>query len=533
MPPCVPAYLSLPSAPVTFVGGPRLHLESLVKLGIDRATAGALKASLEKSDVEAIDPFAYVPVAVLARHAERLGKPELAPILRSALSVTKSPPLVAKSDPSAYPAASVSASAPRPFGPGANTLEPRELAPYVAALESLVGALVKQGKLEAGALDPRAPVDASALAAVLSRHAGSLRNHPTLETGLTGQQVEALQRLVASKALPAHTERDVELNLDSKHRLLVDRAGVKVYLQQGWEGFSLRRTAPEPGDSGASGFSLHGFKRDALLIAVPEGHSLLVVDAEGHERAARLPTKSRALLGEQVKVAELTRGMVEPSGSRDRVWNPSFTVKVLDPSGKPVLEQALAFDQVPSWTSNEVARGAFGYQPRPEALGDDVARWILDHGAPAGSKNGTPVGRRPAFALGEAAGDRLLVKRDGEAFPVHDLLQLLAPPKRAAQAFTAAPARGGPPVTYTLRDANGTAHVDEPERGRLPIALAASDGKSLTFDPDLHQTLQARMGLGGITVYERDGSVRARFDPLDPAQDRNAARANKAQLRAR
>lgn len=496
-------------------GGPKLHLDSLQKLGFDKRTADQIRSEVQKKDGEAIDPFNYVPVSVLRQHAQQLGSPDQLAHLTLALKLEPAAPaLTTKTDLTAYPSATTSASEPRVFAAAGGQLTAAELAPYQKQLSSLAASLVKQGKL-AAPLDLSANVDAAALQAILQNHASALRHHPSSQEGLTTIQIETLGKTVASRLLPEHTERDAQLRLDSKHTLLGEQAGVKFFHQQGYEGFSIQRTGPSADRPGESGFVVHGFKTDRILVSLPPGHALLIIDSDGNERAAHLKPSTKNVLGNKESVVEIDRNMVEPFGQRDRIRAPSFTVKVLDSSGNAVASQRLAFGPAAPPISNELARGSFGYQ-RHDSASDEAGRWILDRGVPQGSSNTTPVGRRPSFSLkdGPEQCDRLLIQKDGQSFAVSDLLQLLSPPKRTAQAFA------GRDRTYVLEPRNATS-LDDPRESRLGGSLKTSLNDAISFDPALHATQQARWGIGGISVYGTDGALRARFDPLDSSQDKN------------
>ncbi len=495
--------------------GARLHLDSLKKLGLDPQVSEQLKREVlqSKADAKDIDPYNYVPVAILERHAARLGQPNLGAVLRKALQPAKGePPLqIPRATHHGHPAVSVGdpKTVAATLGSDAR-LSSNELAPYAKSLGALLKSLEQQGPV-LSLTDP-AGVPAEAMQAILAQNAQKLRFLPSLQEGLTPDAVQNLSRLVASKALPAHQERDQAINVDSQYRTLAESGPVKLLHEARWEGFSVKRTGPT---DGATGFVVHGFAADRLLVALPKDHALLLVDATGNEVGAQLPRSNHIINGKTESVVELSRSLLE----RRQGEGASFTVKVLNPKGDPVLSQAVAFPpERSSLFSQEIGRGTFGYSFRSD---DAVEAWRLDHGVPKGSQGKVPLGKRPRLGLqGQARdADRLVLQRNGEKFLVDDLFLLLRPPHGKVQAFGVK--QGEQVATYTLKGGY-QASLDEKPYERSPVSLTSSNGRSVVFDPALTAHAQARFGAGGITLTDTSGKYLGSFDPLDPAQDKNA-----------
>ncbi|MBI2374385.1 MAG: hypothetical protein HYV07_10360 [Deltaproteobacteria bacterium] len=507
--------------------GPKLHLDSLQKLGFDKSIRDQLASSIQKSpDGERVDSFNYVPLSVLSAHALKLGREDVATKLRSSLQTKSLRPVRTQTDLGGFPASRVSLGDPVKRAAGSGSVSPSELSSYLGPLQALLGSLASEAKRrgqDATLPDLSKPVPARDLLEVLRTNGSKLQRLPSPDKALTRAQVESLSSLVAGKLVPEHEEREAIVSLDSTFRPLAQgqgaAAGIRVFQKNQYEGFFVRRT--EAGADGKPGFVLSGFKSDRIVVALPKDCSLLVVDSQGNERAAKLARVDATIGGEKLSTVEISRTLVEPD-AKNRVFDPSFAVKVLDMSGNVLFEQALAFDKVPSWTSNELVRGTFDYKRTAES---ELDRFALDHGAPVSSQSRTPIGRRPSFSLpgNEGTGDRLVVRRDGQSFALDDLAMLLSPPKRATQAFSPEPA-SGPKLTWELKDdPNTSAHLDG-DRPGFGATITNSQGKKAVFDPSLHQMMQARVGVGGVTISTSDGIELARFDPFDPASDRNRRR---------
>lgn len=487
--------------------GAKLHMSSLAKLGFDRSTSNQLRGSIDKSaDAEKLDPSDYVPLTVLKTHAQRLGiPPVLLGRLDGVLATRGTTPIKAEVDVASFPKAQLSLSDGQRFEAGqGDPVTSQELSAYRPSLEAL---FERAGKAEWVGADE---IPSKQLQDFLREHSSRLKSSPDTRTGLTPPQIDKLISIVCGKSAPAHTERDLRVRVDSNFKLLHEKAGARVYQKDAYEGFSVKRTRD-------SQFVLHAIKTSVISVAVPPGHSLVIVDAEGNERGGKLPAKKTPVDGTAENLVDITRTMVEPESRRGRIWDPSFTVKVIDAEGTAVMEQAIAFGQVPSWTSNEIARGRFSYQPYDAS--EASARFVLDNAAPRGSRNSVPLGRRPQFEGGDNSGcDRLVIQRDGDSFAVADLFDLLRPAKGQTQAFSG----GEGKRRYLLADDSRVSRsLDDPDRGWRPSAkLTSSVGDSFTFDPSLSQSSQARLGIGGITVLGA-GNNGVRFDPFDPSQDLN------------
>ncbi|MFO0728943.1 MAG: hypothetical protein U1E65_34505 [Myxococcota bacterium] len=491
-------------------GSSRLYFDSLTKLGLPPTVAKKLKEEVQKNASNDVDFFNYVPLSTLRTYGEKLQIPKTdLDRLFEALAPSTSPAISAKLDLTAFPKAQLANGPAKtyPAAPG-GSLSPAELQPYKASLESLLKAPI-----------PAEGLKASELQAILQKDAGKLRFHPSAANGLILSQIDQLKTLVASKSLPQHTEQDAEISLRSNRKLLVEKGGAKFFHQQGWSDFSLVRTTGKT--PGTSGFVVHAFQKEKIVVTLPPDCSLILIDADGNERAGHLKPRKREIGGKVEDVVEIERNQVTPFGSRDHGKKSPFTVRILDKAGKPLTDQLLSFGEAPPPYSKEIAHGSFTYQSTSTS---ESERWTLDNGVPAGSSNKTPVGRRPAFSLddGKVRGDRLVIEQDGERYPVSDLLQLLAPPKRTTQAFTVGAA------TYSLEPASIVSVDDNPEN-RLGATIRSShnssarstSASSVTFDPSLFNTEQARWGIGGITITGTDGTVKGQFDPLDPGQDKN------------
>jgi hypothetical protein len=479
----------------------RFNLRSLPKLGIDPATLRQIRTSIDRSSDESkVHPDLSVPLSVLIAHAKKLGHKNLVPSLEQALKLDVSgPPLVTTTDPAAFAKPELSWGPAKTLSATPASIPAGALAPWSAKLDQWIAGLVRDKKLAAPLdLGSKDGIPAETMQRLLFEHGYRMR------TELTLPELEKLFSVACAYGLPAHLERDAELRIDSVYRQLTEGAGGKVRVLQKnqWEGLSVQRTA---GADGAPGFKIHGFKTDRIVVTLPKDHSLIVVDSTGNECAPDLPRTTAKVGGEELGAIEISRSLLGNPGL-DR--NLRFAIKVLDPQGNAVFQQALGFDKPYSSFSETLFEGRFGYQSHDASNAFD--RWRLDYGQVSGA-NKVPLGRRPRFELGEEA-DRLQLRRDGKSFAVQDLHQLLGPPRRRPQTYASTDQAR---VFYTVKEDYSVPLDETRDHDRLGPYIRASNGDSVTFDRDLHLTHQARFGIGGVTIVSLIGQQKAFFDPLD------------------
>lgn len=277
-----------------------------------------------------------------------------------------------------------------------------------------------------------------------------------------------VQRVQADYPVPSVSRagNDAKIAIDSNKILLAEGGGAKIYKKAMLEWLFLRRTKSE---GTQAGFELHGFQTDKIAIDIPPGGALIIVDSKGNQR------------GYNLRPAEITHSMMGE--------NTPFTVKVLDKAREVVLEQTLAFDGGrKSQTSKHLISGTFSKRAEDDAQPE-----------------------RPRFSVGgENGADRVLVARDGKAFPIERYEQLLAPPKMTAQAFKA----GG--TTFMVRPHNGSAELDDPAYSWMKTAqISSSNGHGVTMDWSLSQSHRAKWTAAGFEVF-KPGSDKpfAVFDPF-------------------
>jgi hypothetical protein len=234
--------------------------------------------------------------------------------------------------------------------------------------------------------------------------------------------------------------------------VLAEGGGAKIYKKAMLESFYVRRTKAEGKEAG---FELHGFVADKVGIDVPPGGTLMIVDARGNQR------------GYGLRPAELTSSMM---GEKE-----PFTIKVLNKEREIVLEKTLAFAPgQKNQGSRKFIEGTFSQRavddPRPDL---------------------------PKFSIGgERDVERVLVKRDGKAFPIERYEQLLYPPRATAQVFKA----GG--MTFQVKSTNGEQVLDDPSYSWMKTAqITASDGHSVTLDWSLSQTRRAKWTADGFALF--------------------------------
>lgn len=319
--------------------------------------------------------------------------------------------------------------------------------------------------------------------------------------GRFGAGLEKLMGALAKHGGPAHEARDLNVDLSSRFTHLDGAATpgeIGCFQQRGLQWFTAKR------DKTAGQFTVHGFERDALVVTVPKGATVLLLNSQGNHTGARLRPTSKTIEGETHSAVTVERGMVQRPDEYYHT-DPNFGVRVIDKSGEVLYERNFAFDKQESATSKRIFSGQLASNPTEN--GEHAELW--DHYVPDRS-NATPVGERPRFELQGEVGDRIRLEKDGKTYDLHRLSQFLEPPRSIDQRFKA---EGGPVV---LRYANTNAKtLDDPGYSPTASGKLRQGSRNFTFDRKLAQTQQAHWGARGLRVFA-DGmhKVKGLFDPL-------------------
>ncbi len=316
--------------------------------------------------------------------------------------------------------------------------------------------------------------------------------------------IEAATVFAASAAGPAHTERDGTIDVSSIFTPLAEsKDGAKVYKRAYLDRFFPRLS------KGGGAVELHAFQNESIVVTVPKGGSVFLVDGKGDQTAAFLRPQKMNVDGVDVQAVEIGPGIAGREGIFRDV-GPSVTLKVLDESGNPTLEKSFTFNGGIGRFSTKLWTAPIGYQ---DLAGSGLEPVHFDHYVPSATDNKVPLGQRPRITIDGQDTDRLKIVRDGKAFTIDRLLQLLDPSGKKTY-VNQEPGKKG--VVFLERRSGRS--IDDADYDPIQLArVTTSFGHGSSFDPGLSQSKHARIGSQGVTVYET-GTRKpvARFDPLAP-----------------
>lgn len=366
-------------------------------------------------------------------------------------------------------------------------------------------ALGKAAEAVQAFLQKRAPELATQLAAgqaAVSALAEALGT-PEARSALGAQLDDALTALGKAGA-PAARSRDLEIGLDSRFSKLDGAGPVQVFQRRFVDHLSVKRDKTPAG-----GFTVHGFHQDEVVLTVPKGATVVLMDGAGNQRGGAMRPQPMDIEGRSESAVSISRSLVQHPDAKAYASDPAFGVRVIDAEGKVLYERNLKFDPGEARTSTRIFSG----RAAPQAAPAPGLTALWDHAVPDRS-NPAPLGERPRFHLeGQPDGDRIRIRRDGKTFDLARLSQLLAPPKAIKQVFKA----GSTFVELHPGNSSRTALTDSEYDPTAGGKLRTTHGRGITFDPTLSQTMQARWGSAGITVF--DVGMRAVVGTFDPFRD--------------
>lgn len=323
-----------------------------------------------------------------------------------------------------------------------------------------------------------------------------------------GPKLDVVMSALGKLGGPGHTSQDVQVDLSSKYSHLdgSSEAGqIGVFQKRSLQYLTVKR------DKTKGQFSLHGFERDKVVVTVPPGATVIMLDGAGNQTGARMRPKPQTIDGAKHSGVEISRSLVQHPDRQMYETNPRFGVRVIDKSGAVLYERKMTFDRREAHTSKRILTGSFEAQPSPDA----ALAELWDNYQPDGRNNPAPVGERPRFTVDGQSGDRLRLMRDGKNMDVARLVQLLAPPKSATQAFKV-------DKRFVQLESRNTSEkeLDAPDYDpTVSGRLRGSDSRGITFDRSLSQTRQAHWGSRGLRIFEIGmRKVLGTFDPVHDAR---------------
>lgn len=323
-----------------------------------------------------------------------------------------------------------------------------------------------------------------------------------------GNKLEGALQALGKVGGPAHTSQDVAVNLDSKFNHLdgdTKTGSIGIYQKQMIEWMNVKRDK-EPGQ-----FTMHAFENDKLVVTIPPGATVIMLDGAGNQQGARVRPERTEIGDETHSAVTISRTMIQHPNRKMFAQDPQFGVRVIDKGGEVLYERNMAFDAKGSNTSKRIFSGQLQARPSPDA--DLAEAW--DHYTPDGRSNPAGVGERPIFTVDGKSGDRVRIERDGKTFDLAKWSQLLSPPRGNRQTF---------------KTSKGFVHLNPPNSSDVELdggsysptagaKLRDSHGHGVTFDRSLFNTQQAHWGSQGLRIF--DGSMRTvtgGFDPLTDAR---------------
>ncbi len=488
----------------------RLHVDLLADLGVPRDKLGELKEALARDDL-ALDHFAGVDYGKLRRTAETIGVP-LPHTLARAIAPSTEPPTRLTADPALYPSPKIEVSAPVAH-------EARAAAPLDrAALDALgpgrgAGARVQRilDAMAARGVDGAAvklseqSIAPDALLELLDTKGGAVRDT------ILASDLRLARETALSAWGPAHRSQDAAIDLSSNF-VPLDRGtgaaeGVRVQQKASWRHLSLSR-----GSDGKS-WSLHGFRTESLVVELPPGAKLVVIDAAGHQRQHGLRPQKMSVGDGTASAVELDASMIKPFAD-DKRSRLDFTLKVIDAGGEVLFEKPYAFNPETGRTSKKILEGGLGTARLPEDGGVDDRRFAAY--VPDAAQNPVGLGRRPQLTLAgrDETVERLRFRRDGDKIAdVDDLMSFLRPP--GGKQTIKVPGKGAVTLSRNSASENALDHPEhDPTRG---LSLYASTGSArISFNPELTESRYARWDQRGLAMYTNalSATPQAVVDPL-------------------
>lgn len=483
----------------------KLQLDLLRSLGMPNEQVAEIRDQLHRTDQLAVDGAGQVALGTLegaARaveaHLKASGQryvPLPSEVLRTLLAPIEGDRLEVPLG-APFPTPTVVGAEPVAHGAKLDApVDARALGPHAEAVLafSKKAAPDLHAKLEAG------PAPLGELARALGTDGARAMLGPRLD-----EVMDTLGRLGG----PAHTSRDVQVDLSSKYSHLdgsAEPGQIGVFQKRMLEHLSVKR------DTEKGQFSLHGFERDKVVITVPPGATVLLLDAKGNQTGARIRPRAETIDGAKHQAVTVDRSMVQHPDRKMYETAPKFGVRVIDKAGSVLYEKNLAFDRREPQTSKKILTGTFEAQPSPEP---ELAE-LWDHFRPDARANPAPVGERPKLTVDGESGDRVRVQRDGKTFDLSRLVQFMAPPRARPQAFKIE-------GRFVKLDPRGSNHKELDDTDYDPTAgwkLLASDNRGITFDRSLSQTRQAHWGCRGLRIFEIGmRKVLGAFDPVHDAR---------------
>ncbi len=483
----------------------QLQLSLLGNLGVPRDQLSQIRDQLHKTDQLAINGHDQVALGTLQRaaasveaHLKKSGQ-RFVPLPTEALHRLLGPvpgdTLHIGLD-EAFPSASVSAADPVQHAASLDAeVSPAQLGKAAQATQAYLQKAAPELAQALGEGQATVKALATALGTAEARKA-------------LGSQLDVAMQALGTVGGPGHTSRDVQVNLDSNYTALDGGTGageVGVFQKRMIEYMTVKR------DKTRGEFTMHAFEADKLVVTVPPGATVLLLDSGGNQTGARIRPQATKIGEQSLPGVSISRSMVQPPDRKMYTTGAQFGVRVIDKEGAVLYERNLSFDKKASQTSKRIFSGKLEAQQSP----DPALTELWDQYRPDARANPVGVGQRPSFTVDGQTGDRVRIQRDGKNFDLNQWVQFLAAPRHSKQAFKV-------DKGFVQLEPSNKSHreLDDPEYDATAGGrLKDSHGHGITFDRSLHMTRQARWGSQGLQVLDSGmRAVQATFDPLHDAR---------------
>lgn len=327
---------------------------------------------------------------------------------------------------------------------------------------------------------------------------------------LGGKALSEAMTTLAKVGVPEHVSRDLDVNLDSHFTQLDGSPApgeIGLYQKRGLEHLFVRQNAER-------GITVHGFEVDSLVVTVPKGARVVLLDKDGDQRGGGWRGSPTQIGDQSHQAVEISRSVVQPSSERMYQSAPSFGLRVVGADGNVLYEKQLRFDAKEARTSKRIFSAELEARRAPSP---ELAE-LYDHAGGDARGKITPFGERPRLTMGGEEGDRIQIRRDGQTFSISSMSQLLGAHGFKDKAFKISQGR----LIASTKSSND-AELDR--ASYVPTAnvkLRTSSGRGVTFDSKLSQTLQAHMGCRGLRVYDGGRSnLIGEVDPFAPEEKKS------------
>ncbi len=294
----------------------RMDLNLLGKLGTSRADLAEIKQALDAKPSLELDSYRGTSLGDIRGVAKQLGIELPEARLKAVLGPPQGKPTLIDSKALGYPEPAVKS------GPSTHHSAQMDVTLTADQLGAAKAKVLEYLEKTAPDLKSALEGDGASLK-VLTEHLASAEARKKLG----GKDFQTTLLALAKGRGPEHTSQDALLDFNSKFKLLAGSAEpgqAGVHQKAQLEHFSLYRL--RDGDS----FKLEGFTTDKVLVTVPPGGSVVILDGLGDQKGRYMPLKSLKVGDQQHKGVELSRSLVRHPDAAPWQPDPQFSIRVLD-----------------------------------------------------------------------------------------------------------------------------------------------------------------------------------------------------------